>query len=133
MAGDAGIFSIFFTHALFGLFEAKSKEVDPRYTWFPSGMATLYVIMAILENISDKLSRKSLGDPYTDFIILFTLPVIGWTLYKAQLSANIACGDPEGAINSELTLANSVWIALGVIFWLLVAVGLYGSAVGLPI
>ena len=79
------------------------------------------------------LSRKNIGDPFTDFIILFALPVIGWVLYKAQLSANIACGDPGGTINSELTLANYVWVASGIIFWLLVAVGFYDSAVGLPV
>ena len=95
-------------------------------------MATLYVLFAILENVSDRLSRKSIGEPFTDLIILITLPVIGWTLYKAQISANIACHDAAGAGNNRLSPANYAWIVLGVIFWVLVGLGLYEITVGLP-
>jgi multisubunit Na+/H+ antiporter MnhG subunit len=125
-------FSIFFAHSLFKLFDGKSKEIDNTYKWSPGNMATLYVLFAILENVSDRLSRKSIGEPFTDFILLITLPVIGWTLYKAQISANIACDDPAGAGNSRLTPANYAWIVLGAVFWVIVGLGLYTVTVGPP-
>lgn len=125
-------FSIFFTHALFKLLDGKSKVMDHTHKWSPDNMATLYVLFAILENVSDRLSRKSIGEPFTDFIVLITMPVIGWTLYKAQISANIACDDPAGAGNSQLSPANYAWIVLGVVFWVLVGLGLYDVTVGLP-
>lgn len=126
------IFSIFFAHSLFDLLGGRSREIDNTYKWSPSGMATLYVIFTIIENITDKLSQKSIGAPYTDFVVLITLPLIGWSLYKAQLAANIACNDPTGSGNSRLTPANYVWIALGGIVWAVAGLGLYSIIFGAP-
>ena len=125
-------FSIFFTHSLFKLLDEKSKQIDHTYKWSPSGMATIYVLFAILENVFNALSRQSIGEPFIDFISLITFPITGWPLYKAQISANIACNDPAGEGNSQLSPVNYVWIILGIILWLLIGVGLYDITVGFP-
>lgn len=126
------IFSIFFTHSLFRLFDAKSKEIDSSYVWSPGGIATIYVLFLIVESLCDGLSSKSIGSPITDIMSLLVFPIIGWTLYKAQFSANIACNDPGGKKNSQLSAVNFIWIFVGAILWLLVGVAVYDAVVGLP-
>ncbi len=125
------IFSIFFTHSLFALFDQKSKEFVPDYKWSASGVATIYVLFTVIESICDRLSWRSMGEPITDIIGVLVLPVIGWSLYKAQISANTACGDPAGERNSQLSLANYCWIGLGTLFWILFAIGLFDMTFGL--
>ena len=120
-----GIFSIFFTHSLFRLVDSRLKEKQLNHEWDPQSLATIYVLFAVAGNILDRLSYKEIGSPVTDLLSLGILPVIGWTLYKAQNVINIVCEDPSGASNSQFTWANIIWIVLGVIFWALILLGLY--------
>lgn len=92
----------------------------------------VYVLFVIAENIAESLSNKNIGSPFTDFISSLTLPVIGWILYNAQISANIACGDRAGAGDSRLSPQNYAWIGLGGVFRVLVGIGLYDASIGLP-
>ena len=126
------IFSIFFAHSLFALLESKSAERNDSYKWSCTAAATVYVIFTIVGNIADRLAYRAVGEPLTDFIGILVLPVIAWSLYKAQLAANIACNDPDGARNNELNALNYLWLFLGSLLWILIGIGLYDLTVGLP-
>ncbi|GHC64369.1 hypothetical protein [Roseibacillus persicicus] len=117
-------FNIFFTHNLFGQFESGARAAGAKDVASLTGFATLCVVLSITENATGRLSAKSIGSPYTDLVQLLVSPIIGFCLWKAQLVANVACGDPEGEQNSNLTAANWVWIVIGALFWLMVFLGL---------
>jgi len=118
------IFYIFFTHSLFTAFYVRAKERYKDLVWSPEGMATIFVVLTIIENISNRMATKEIGSPITDVLGLIFFPVITWILYKAQLVANLACDMPEGEVNSNITGANIFWIMLGAVIWLLVILGL---------
>ncbi len=124
------IFSIFFTHSLFGHINKSLEEKESGYKWAPAVLATLYVVAEITSNITDRLSEKEIGSPYTDLISLLCLPLIVWVLYRAQLAANIACDDPSGDSNSAITVWNFLWIFIGLALWGLIAFGFYVMAGG---
>ncbi|MDH5434214.1 MAG: hypothetical protein OEY19_09730 [Gammaproteobacteria bacterium] len=126
------IFSIFFVHGLFELFSLKASERKQGFVWNGGGLAVIFIISSIISNVSDRLSAKEIGSPVTDLIGLVLIPVIAWVLYKAQKVANIACGDPAGELNSELTAANYIWILLGLGLWAMVLLGLYVILIGTP-
>lgn len=127
-----GIFSIFFAHGLFRLIEGRLKQLGKEFAGSPSSLATLYVIYSLLGNVLDSLSGKGIGSPYTDLSSLCLMPLICWTLYRAQLSANLACGDEKGEVNEVLTPLNYLWIVLGVFLWGFVLIGVYEMMVGIP-
>jgi len=126
------LFSIFFTHSLFELFDVRVREKDPEYKWFPSGLATGYVILSIIETVTERMSAKEIGTPIVDIIGFIAFPIIGIILHKAQVVANIGCGDPQGESNDNLTPANFVWIAIGALLWAVAILGIYVLAVGTP-
>jgi len=119
-----GIFAIFFTHSLFHEVDQVVKDQEIDVQWSPGTLATWYVILAITSSVTDRLSDKSIGSPYTDIASVLVLPLIAIVLYKAQRVINVAMGDPDGISNSRFTAANIFWIALGSLMWLMVAVGL---------
>jgi len=112
-----GIFSIFFTHALFREIKAYGRDKAALAEWNNESLATLLVLFMISGNVLDRLSARSIGSPYTDIAsLLIMAPLLG-LLLSAQHMINVGCGDPDGKSNSRLTNANYVWIALGLIFW----------------
>ncbi|HTF84439.1 MAG TPA: hypothetical protein VL987_07645 [Cellvibrio sp.] len=125
------IFSIFFTHSLFDLIDFRLKDKNISYHWSPTILATCYVILLVVETVVERLSTKGIGSPATDVASVLLLPVLVWPLYKAQMAANAACGDPQGTRNSQFTLYNWLWIALGVLFWGFVALGMYAVLTGI--
>jgi hypothetical protein len=50
---------------------------------------------------------------------------LGLSFVNAQRQINTACGDPEGATNSNLTGANWAWMILGAMIWMLVLAGTF--------
>jgi multisubunit Na+/H+ antiporter MnhG subunit len=126
-----GIFSIFFTHSLFALFEMKYTNKTGEKPKSINYLATIYVVFAIGCQIFGKLSDNDYGNPITFFLSLLVLPVSCWVLYQAQSLANFAGEDVHGDSNSNLTGLNYFWLALGVVFWFLAVFGLYASAVGM--
>ena len=123
-----GIFSIFFTHALFREIKAYGRDKEALAEWNNEMLATQVVLFMIAANVLDRLSARSIGSPYTDIgSVLIVVPLLG-LLLSAQHMINIACGDPDGKSNSRLTNANYVWIALGLIFWVLVILGFISPA-----
>ena len=118
-----GFFSIFFAHSLFSNVDQKLSDSNIDYSWNPKLIATLYVLISIVTNICDRLSMKEIGSPYTDLLSFALLPALAWVMLKAQLAINVSEGDPIGASNSKLTIANYCWVLLGVVAWGLVVVG----------
>jgi hypothetical protein len=125
-----GIFTIFFTHSLFSLFEMKYKNKTGEAPKSINHLATLYVVFAIGCQIASKLSENGYGNPITFYISLLILPVSCWILYQAQSLANYSSEDVKGDSNSELTGLNYFWLTLGIVFWYLVIFGWYVTAFG---
>jgi hypothetical protein len=118
-----GIFSIFFTHALFREIKGYGRDKAALAEWNNGSLATQLVLFMIASNVLDRLSYRSIGSPYTDIAsILIMAPLLG-LLLSAQHMINVSCDDPDGESNSRLTNANYVWIALGLIFWFFVILG----------
>jgi len=119
------IFYIFFTHSLFEIIEKAAKVKDQSYNWASQSQATFYILLAIAGNVADRMSTKDLGSPYTDIAALLILPFMLMVLRNAQGAINFSQDDPEGSINSTMTIYNYLWIALGVLIWLILILGIF--------
>ena len=118
------IFNIFFAHNLFSEVQNSLKVQDKTVNWNPGLLATVYILVAIVSNVSDRMSMKGVGSPYTDYLGLLLLPIMYMTLVKPQKAINISQNDPEGNANSTFTVANYIWMVIGVMFWVLILFGL---------
>lgn len=126
------IFSVFFAHGLNSEIDGRLRRVGP-YRWAPGALATLYVVASIVSTVADRMAAKSVGSPYSDVVGLAMLLPIGYSLWRTQRAANAACGDEAGVANDSLTWANYVWIAIGLMGWSLVLLGLYELMWGLEL
>jgi len=126
-----GIFSVFFTHSLFALFEMKYANKTGENPKSINYLATIYVVFAIGCQICSKFSDNGFGNPITFYISLLILPVSCWVLFKAQSLANYAGEDVNGESNSKLTGLNYFWLVLGFVCWFLVLFGFYAIEVGM--
>ncbi len=114
------LFAIFFTHSLFRrMAAANDSAVRPL-----SIHATLFVVLTILDTVVSRMAQQDIGSPWTDILELLLIPVLGIFLAAAQNQANLACGDPEGSFNDDLTAANALWILLGFVLWGVIVFGL---------
>ena len=120
-----GLFYIFFTHSLFERVDTELRAGDNYEDWHSSSVATVVVLLAISSAILDRMTRYSVGEPFTDILSVLLIPVGAWVLLRAQKAINLACEDPQGSSNSSLTVGNWIWMILGGLMWLLVAFGLY--------
>ena len=125
------IFNIFFTHSLFLLFEMEYKNKTGKAAKSMSFLATVFVVVSILSNISGKLADHGYGVPLTHYLGVIVLPISCWCLYQAQGIANCACDDPNGSSNSRLTFLNYAWLVCGAIIWLGMTYFLYEISVAL--
>jgi hypothetical protein len=120
-----GIFSIFFTHALFREIKAHGYDKAALQEWKNESQATKLVLTMIVSNALDRLSYRSVGSPYTDVASLLILALLFPQFLSAQQMINASCGDPDGESNSRFTNANYAWIVLGLLFWILIILGIY--------
>jgi hypothetical protein len=124
------IFAIFFTHALFGeirhVIDRRGYQSD-----FSSGFWTaVYLTSVIASMVVGQFARFGVPPAVPIVIgILLILPT-GWALYQAQRAANVACADPDGSANADITAANVVWIAIGAMLWLINLVMAYVALTG---
>ena len=123
--GPRALFCIFFMHSLGRMIEATIKRNEIKYRWDSAPVATLFVIAALGSYLLDRLVAYGIGQPITDILSLLALPVMFAPLYSFQKAANVACGDPTGASNSNFTWVNWIWIVLGSVLWLGVLIGTY--------
>lgn len=116
------IFSIFFTHSLFERIHQKSQEKGLQ-DWGYQGLATFFVLFAIIGSISDKIFDKveSLSAFAPLAIIISLLPLM--SLYQAQKRVNHINDDIEGSLNSNFSAVNIIFIVLGGLWWVLVIFG----------
>lgn len=119
------IFSVFFIHSLFREIKMFGRDKAALAEWKSDSLATKLVLTLIVSNVLDRLSRKSIGSPYTDLASLLILAPLLALHLEAQQMINVSCGDPAGASNSRFTKANYAWITLGAIFWILVIIGFF--------
>lgn len=118
------IFAVFFTHSLAREIEARIHRSTARFDWSPGAIATTFVILQIASNILDRMAWRNIGFPVTDWISIGILLPMAWLAHAMQRAANVACGDPDGASNAQLTAANWIWMLLGGILWALALLGL---------
>ena len=126
-----GLFSIFFTHSLFSLFEMKYEQKTGEAPRSINHLATIYVVFSVGCQVLGKFSDNGYGNPMTFYLSLLVLPVTCWVLYNAQSLANYSGEDVKGATNNELTGLNYIWLIIGFIFWCLALIGLYTTATAL--
>lgn len=120
-----GIFYIFFTHDLLKKIDKKLKNPNKKYYWDHNGISTQIVILTIASNISGRLAMKYIGSPYTDILSLVLTATIGVLLLKAQEAVNLACNDPEGTSNNQISGLNIFWIVAGLILTALSILGIF--------
>lgn len=124
------IFCLFFVHALFrqafAYASAKQREVSDG---FPA-LATIIVILMLVENVADRLSWKSIGRPWTDYAGVILLIVSAWFFNMARQFINDASGDSAGKSNDRITWANWIWIAVGATCWIGFLLELYETVNG---
>lgn len=113
------IFSIFFTHALYGIIDMRAVEKDSAYKWSPNLWASLVVISVIADQIAGKFDGDGLLS--TGFIFV-NLIARGYFVFQAQKAINIACGDLDGKSNSRLTVLNFLWIFIMPIVFILAVI-----------
>lgn len=119
-----GLFYIFFVHSLFRNIDKQLTPERSRYNNDLSSTATLVVVATLGARISSNLSDKSIGSPITDVLCIALTAAVGLLLLKAQKSINLACNDPEGLSNNNLTWLNILWITVGSVLTLFVLIGL---------
>ncbi len=119
-----GIFSIFFAHSLFAKVQDKIDAENRDYKWSPGALATAYVIFAVASNVLDRMSMREVWSPFSDVLSIVMVIPLFFTVLAAQKAVNFAEGDVAGTANSTLTWANYIWVAIGVLWWLLVGFGL---------
>lgn len=118
------IFSVFFTHALYALIDMRATEKDKGYKWYPNLWATLVVISVLLDNVLNRIESVS---PLVLASIMMNVFLRGVFVYQAQAAINLACNDPQGLSNKNLTWVNFLWIIPGGILLLLIIIGIFVS------
>lgn len=126
------LFDIFFTHSLFDEINQKLSQTHEDVTWPHSMWATIYVLSAIVTNVLDRLTAKSVGEPWLDVLAILLIFGLWLPLNSAQKMVNLSCNDPEGSKNAEFTAVNILFVVLGLAFWAVLFIGLL-EMFGLPI
>jgi len=114
------IFSIFFVHSLFGYVDDKLNEKNIDFSWNPTLLATIYVILVIFDRVVDRLPDMGTISLYLGLGAILLTFVDYKIFHIAQQAVNASQGEPDGASNSELTFANYFWIVLGLLIWTLI-------------
>ncbi len=132
------IFSIFFTHSLFRIIDKSAEHLEKKHKFNANGLATIFVAAIVISNTMDIFSPSAGGSAYITnntviitSIIIFLLSV--WPLVKVQATVNRINNDILGYLNYKYSMWNYVVIALGVITWILIAMGLLVESMGLGI
>ncbi|GAA5442924.1 hypothetical protein Misp06_01100 [Microbulbifer sp. NBRC 101763] len=119
------IFSIFFTHSLFIKIQSHLEEAEIEYKWRPKLMAAIYIVLAILGSIIDRISYLSDEFSLIDIFSPALLPLTVWPLFEGQKAANTLSGDISGKVNAKLTPLNFLWLGVGALLWAIVVFGAY--------
>lgn len=121
-----GIFSILFAHKLFDAVNKTLITKNSTHQWSPSTLATVFVVFSIIARVIDRQTPEEGVNAILGFVLgTAASGVVCWVLYQAQLAVNIACDDPDGQSNRELTSWNWIWILLGGLAWAAILISFY--------
>ncbi len=112
------VFSFLFLHSL--LSKVKQHSIaQQRPTDFDTTLtATIMVVMMLFGMVTLFNTNPQFIMIVTVITLLMVVPLM-FMYRKVQRFINEACGDPTGASNAKFTTANYVWMALGVVYWLI--------------
>lgn len=117
------IFSIFFAHALNQEIDHRINRQGLRHRWSPGFWATLYVVSVIGIRVLNRVAGEALSPGVFLAVLVATQLANALFVFHSQRAANVACGDPEATANRRLTIANGLWLLLGLLLWSLVLLG----------
>ena len=110
------VFYLFFTHSLFNKVDEVLDRKKIAYQWSPGLLATLFVVLSLFASITEKIGTENTDFPFT-LLSVATLPLILLVVLKAQGAINCSQEDPDGALNSSLTVYNYLWLLFGLVLW----------------
>jgi hypothetical protein len=119
-----GIFFIFFTHELFRIISDHAKHLKISIRWNSSFLATMFIIIVIVDRIWDGLGNITTKDSAWYSIAILLIGLSSIPLLIVQKTANTLNGDPDCNISGKLRPLNFLLIIPGILLWLLVIIGL---------
>ena len=132
------IFSIFFTHSLFKRIDQSASHLEKQHKFNASALATFFVAAIVVSNILDSLASNSgaLLNASSNSIIIISLALFLASTYpmvKVQATVNRINNDMLGYLNHKYSLWNYVLITLGVLIWIMIALGLLAESMGIVV
>ncbi|MBE9560860.1 MAG: hypothetical protein IMF15_08720 [Proteobacteria bacterium] len=130
------IFSIFFTHSLFNRINNCAGNLPQKHRFNANILATIFVGAIIISNIIDPiyLNTSLLEDLPSSGIFITSLIIFLLSVYPlvvVQATVNRINNDMLGYLNHRYSLWNYLLIVLGVLIWLMLAMGLLAQSMGL--
>ena len=132
------IFSIFFTHSLFKIINQRAEQLETKHSFNANVLATFFVATIVVSNVIDNFSFSSAAmmDLSNNSIIITSIGLFmlsAYPLVKVQATVNRINNDMLGYLNHKYSLWNYVMMALCVILWILLAMGLLAESMGLAV
>lgn len=132
------IFSIFFTHSLFKRIDQQAVHLPQQHKFNANVLATFFVAAIVASHIIDRLSiNTDIAQSITNTTLIITSVVIflfsAYPLAKVQATVNRINNDMLGYLNHKYSVWNYVLIILGIVSWLMLAMGLLAESMGLVV
>ena len=132
------IFSIFFTHSLFKRIDQQAAHLPQQHKFNANGLATFFVVAIVVSNVIDRLSiNTDIAQSITNTSLIITSLVLflfsAYPLAKVQATVNRINNDMLGYLNHKYSAWNYVLIILGIVSWLMLALGLLAESMGLVV
>lgn len=132
------IFSIFFTHSLFKRIDQQAVHLPQQHKFNANVLATFFVAAIVASHIIDRLSiNTDIAQSITNTTLIITSVVIflfsAYPLAKVQATVNRINNDMLGYLNHKYSAWNYALIVLGIVSWLMLAMGLLAESMGLVV
>ncbi len=132
------IFSIFFTHSLFKRIDQQAVHLPQQHKFNANVLATFFVAAIVVSHVIDRLSiNTDINQSITNTTLIITSLVIflfsAYPLAKVQATVNRINNDMLGYLNHKYSMWNYVLIVLGIVSWLMLAMGLLAESMGLVV
>jgi hypothetical protein len=130
------IFSIFFTHALFRRIDKSAEQLEKKHRFNANLLATFFVAAIVIGNLLDRvfISAAILPGLSENTVIIISLMIFMLSTYPltvVQATINRINDDMLGYLNHKYSLWNYLLIAVGSVFWSMLALGLLAESMGL--
>lgn len=112
-----GVFSVFFVPSLFGKLTALYEKKSGKKSGALKTATNLFIVVAVINFVSSNIPVNDETGVYLALVNLFTTPLFCWFCYQAQWFANYVCDDPTGNSNKDYSSANSLWLGVGIVLW----------------